>query len=373
MKKVKIGIIGCGMISDAYFKAAKKFNILDVVACSDIIPERAAQKAELYGAKNMTNEELLARKDIEIVLNLTPPLVHSEIAMDTLKAGKHAYSEKPFGVDSADAAKVVALAKKKKLRLGCAPDTFLGAGQQTARKMIDDGWIGKPLAGTAIVMGRGPEKWPQAPFFYDYGAGPMLDLGPYYVTALVNMLGPAESVTAVTTKFDEFRTMGPEVSEVYKDKYKPFDKYPVTVTTHLTGVIQFKCGTLITMIASFDAQKHSHVPIEIYGSQGTLQVPDPNTFGGPVRVFRPEVGEWQDVAMPFRNRENSRSIGAADMAYAIRSGRKHRANGDLANHVLEIMLAFDKSSKCGGKVELKTTCEQPEALPLGLDEGTLPE
>ena len=373
MKTMKVGIVGCGMISDAYFKAAQKFNILEVVACSDIIPERAAQKHELYGVKNMTNKELFARKDIEIVINLTPPLVHSQIDTEALNAGKHVYSEKPFGVDAADAAKVVALAKKKKLRVGCAPDTFLGAGQQTARKMIDDGWIGKPLAGTAIVMGRGPEKWGQAPFFYDYGAGPMLDLGPYYVTALVNMLGPAESVTAVTTRFDDFRTLGAEVSDVYKDKYKPFDKYPVTVTTHLTGVIQFKCGAVITMISSFDVYKHGHAPIEIYGSQGSLQVPDPNTFGGPVRVFRPEVGEWENVTMPFRNSENSRSIGAADMAYAIRSGRKHRANGDLANHVLDIMLAFDKSSKLGEKVTLKTTCERPEALPLGLEQGMLPE
>jgi len=373
MKKMKIGIIGCGMISDAYFKAAQKFKMLEVVACADAIPERAAAKSQLYGATALSSSDLLARKDIELVVNLTPPLEHSKVALDTLNAGKHAYAEKPFGVDADDAAKVMALARKKKLRVGCAPDTFLGAGQQTARKLIDDGWIGKPLAGTAIVMGRGPEKWGQAPFFYDYGAGPMLDLGPYYVTALVNMLGPAESVTAVTRRFDDFRTLGAEVSEVYQKQYKPFARYPVKVTTHLTGVIQFKCGAVITMIASFDAYRHSHVPIEIYGSQGTLQVPDPNTFGGPVKVFRPEVGEWETVPMPFRYQENSRSIGAADMACAIRNNRPHRASGDLANHVLEIMLAFDKSSQAGGKITLTTTCEQPAALPLGLDDGSLPD
>ncbi|MEI3005119.1 MAG: Gfo/Idh/MocA family oxidoreductase [Victivallales bacterium] len=192
MKKTKVGIIGCGMISDTYFKASQTFNMIEVVACSDIIPERSAAKKELYGVQNMTNEELLAIPEIEIVLNLTPPQVHSGIAMDTLNAGKHAYSEKPFGVDFDDAAKVMALAKEKGLRVGCAPDTFLGGGQQTARKLIDDGWIGKPLSGTAIVMGRGPEKWGQAPFFYDYGAGPMLDLGPYDMTALVNMPRPGE-------------------------------------------------------------------------------------------------------------------------------------------------------------------------------------
>ncbi len=373
MKTTKVGIIGCGMISDTYFQASKKFRILEVVKCSDIIPERAKAKFEKYGVKNVTNGELLADKSIEIVLNLTPPQVHSKIALDTLNAGKHAYSEKPFGVDSDDAAKVMKLAAEKHLRVGCAPDTFLGGGQQTARKLVDDGWIGKPLSGTAIVMGRGPEKWGQAPFFYDYGAGPMLDLGPYYMTALVNMLGPAESVTAMTTKFSDFRTLGAEVSETYRNVYKPYDRYPVKVNTHLTGVVRFQCGALITVIASFDCWKHGHWPIEIYGSEGSLQVPDPNTFGGPVRVFRPGFDDWHEIPLAFGYSENSRSIGAADMAYALRSGRKHRACGELANHVLEIMLAFDKSSAAGKPVVLKTTCERPEPLPLGLEPGSLPE
>ena len=373
MKKTKIGIVGCGMISETYFNASKKFTNIEVVACSDIIPERSKAKFEAHGVPNMTNDELFAIPEIEIVLNLTPPQVHSKIAMDTLNAGKHAYSEKPFGVDADDAAKVVALAQKKGLRCGCAPDTFLGGGQQTARKMIDDGWIGKPLCGTAIVMGRGPEKWGQAPFFYDYGAGPMLDLGPYYMTALVNMLGPAKSVTAVTTKGFDYRTFGAEVAEQYQAQYKPYDKYPVNVTTHLTGVVEFVSGAVITVIASFDVYKHGHAPIEIYGTEGSLQVPDPNTFGGPVRLFRPGYEDWKDVPLAFGYTENSRSIGAADMANALQSGRPHRASGALANHVLEIMLSFDKSSKLGAKVELTTSCERPAPLPLGLEEGQLPE
>ncbi|NMA47055.1 MAG: Gfo/Idh/MocA family oxidoreductase [Lentisphaerae bacterium] len=371
MKKTKVGIVGCGMISDTYFKASQKFNMIEVVACSDIIPERARKKTELYGVPNMTNDELFAMPEIEIVLNLTPPQVHSEIAIDTLNAGKHAYSEKPFGVDADDAAKVIALGKAKNLRVGCAPDTFLGAGQQTARKLLDDGWIGKPLCGTAMVMGRGPEKWPQAPFFYDYGAGPMLDLGPYYMTALVNLLGPAKSVTAVTTKGFDFRTFGPEVAEQYQDKYKPFDPYPVTVTTHLTGVVEFVCGAVITVVASFDVYKHGHRPIEIYGTEGSMQVPDPNTFGGPVAVCRKGQKEWQEVPLSHVYAENSRSIGAADMAIALRNNRPHRVNGELANHVLDIMLSFDKSSKAGRKIELGTTCQRPKALPLGLEVGEL--
>ncbi len=362
MKKTKIGIIGCGMISDTYFKAAQTFNILEVVACADSFPECAQTKTELYSVPCMTVDELLARPEIEIALNLNPPKAHLEITLEILKAGKHVYSEKPFGIDSEEAAQVMALAKEKALRVGCAPDTFLGGGQQTARKMIDDGWIGKPIAGTAIFMGRGPEKWPQAPFFYDVGAGPMLDLGPYYITALINMLGPARSVTAVTCKGSETRLGGPDtVPHVY----------PVNVTTHLTGAVEFHCGAVITVITSFEVYRHGHTPIEIYGSQGSLQVPDPNTFDGPVRVFRNGYDDWKSVPLSHIYTEDSRSIGTADMAYAMQSGRKHRANGELANHVLEIMLAFDTSSQLGEKVEMTTTCKRPAPLPMGLEHGEL--
>ncbi|MDD3119268.1 MAG: Gfo/Idh/MocA family oxidoreductase [Victivallales bacterium] len=369
MQPMKIGIVGCGMISDAYFRAAKKFLLLTVAACSDALPERAAHQGEVYGVDHLSYPELLARDDLELIVNLTPPQQHARVTLDTLNAGKHAYAEKPLAVNAADADRIMALAVRRERRVGCAPDTFLGAGQQTARKLIDDGWIGKPLAGTAMVMGRGPERWPQAPFFFDRGAGPMLDLGPYYLTALVNLLGPAQSVTAVTAQFDAYRTFGPEVSPVYQDKYRPFDPYPVRVATHQTGIIRFHCGAIITMIASFDVHRHSHVPIEIYGSQGTIQVPDPNTFGGPVRLFRPETGVWEEMAMPFHYQEESRSLGVAEMAGAIRRGRPHRANGELARHVLELMLAFEVSNHRGGTVELHTSCVRPEALTPGGEVG----
>ena len=376
MKKTKLGVIGCGMISGAYLKAASRFRNIEIVAGSDIVPGRAAAKRDefkefgyseetfrAYDANpDGTNAELLSDPEIEVVLNLTPPKQHSRVDLEILNAGKHAYSEKPFGVNLEDAMKVMKLAEEKNLRCGCAPDTFLGGGQQTARKLIDDGWIGKPLAGTALVMGRGPEKWPQAPFFFDYGAGPMLDLGPYYITTLVNMLGPAKRVTAFTKKFDDMRTGGPETQPPV---------YPINVTTHLTGVIEFECGALITMISSFDVWKHGHCPIEIYGSEGSLQVPDPNTFGGPDRVFRKGYEDWQDVPMPFGYTDNSRSIGAVDMVNAIKSGRPHRANNKLAYHVLEIMCSFDKSSSAGRPVDIESTCERPAPLPLGLDDGFL--
>lgn len=362
MKKTKIGIIGCGMISDTYFKAAKTFNILEAVACADVMEQAAKTKGELYNVPVMSPQELLARPEIEIVLNLTPPKAHAQITKQTLLAGKHAYSEKPFGINFDETAELLDIANKKHLRIGSAPDTFLGGGQQTARKMIDDGWIGRPIAGTAIVMGRGPEKWPHAPFFYDTGAGPMLDLGPYYITALVNLLGPAKSVTAVTCKGSDTRVGGPDtVPHVY----------PINVTTHLSGMVEFECGAIITVITSFEVYKHGHSPIEIYGSEGSLQVPDPNTFGGPVRLFRKGCDDWKDVPLSHIYTENSRSIGAADMAYAIASGREHRTNGKLANHVLEVMLAFDISGKLGKKVEMTTKCQRPAPLPLGLEHGEL--
>jgi len=362
MKTINLGIIGCGMISDAYFKAAQRFEVLSVAACADQMTERAEEKTETYGVPNMSAEDLLHDTSVDIVLNLTPPKVHVDVMAAALEAGKHVYTEKPLAIDLDAGKRILALAREKNLRVGCAPDTFLGGGQQTARKMLDDGWIGRPIAGTATVMGRGPEKWPQAPFFYDHGAGPMLDLGPYYITSLVNLLGPAESVVAVTGKGGDTRTGGPEtVPRVY----------PVNVPTHLTGVVTFRGGAIITITASFEVYKHTHPPIEIYGDQGTLQIPDPNTFRGPVRIFRPGYEEWRDAPLSHGYTDNSRSIGAADMACSLNGRRPHRANGDLALHVLEIMLAFDGSMQTGRKIDLTTSCERPTPLPLGLVDGQL--
>lgn len=372
-KTMGVGIIGCGMISGAYLSAAKKFPVIDVIGCADILMDRARAKAEEFGAKAMTNDEIYAHPDIEIIINLTPPLVHSKILLEALQAGKHAYTEKPFGVEGDDAAKIIALARKKNLRVGSAPDTFLGGGFQTCRKLLDDGWIGSPISATAIVMGRGPEKWGQAPFFYDYGGGPMLDLGPYYITALVHLFGPAKSVVAMTKKGSEYRTFADEIAPQYKDKYKPYDKYPVNVTTHLTGVIEFHSGVSATVITSFEAFGHTHPCIEIYGDQGSMTCPDPNTFGGPVKVLR--KGDlkkgWQELPLSHIYADNSRSLGVADMAQGILNNRPHRCNGDLACHVLEIMLSFDKASQKERKITLNTTCDQPAPFPLGMTAGML--
>ena len=371
MKKTGIGIVGCGMISQAYFNAAKRFRNIEIKACCDTFPERAAAKAEEFNCRAVSYGELLNDPEVEIVLNLTPPAEHCRVLTDALNAGKHAYTEKPFGIDDGEVNAVCALAKEKNLRLGCAPDTFLGGGLQTARKALDDCWIGNVLSGTAIVQGRGPEKWGHAPFFYDKGAGPMLDLGPYYVTALVALLGPAKSVTAVTARGSDFRTFGDTVAPQYQDKYRPFDRYPVRVDTHQAGVIEFECGAVITMIASFDVYRHTHSPIELYGDQGSMLIPDPNTFGGEVKIFRPGMADFENLPLPFIYQENSRSIGIADMAKAIADNRPHRASAELARHVIEIMFAFEHSGAEGRKIPIASRCNRPAPLPLGLSDGEL--
>lgn len=371
MKKTRIGIVGCGMISGAYIGAAKRFRNLEITACADSFPARAEAAAEACGCRVLSYDELLKSPDVDIVLNLTPPRAHCQVMTGALNAGKHVYSEKPFGVDAEEVNSVYALAAARGLRVGCAPDTFLGGGYQTVRKALDENWIGKVINGTAMVQGRGPEKWSHAPFFYDKGAGPMLDLGPYYVTALVSVLGPVRSVTAVTSKGSEFRTLGGEVAEEYAGKYEPYGRYPVNVDTHQTGIMIFESGAVITMIASFDVFTFSGAPIQLNGTEGSLICPDPNTFGGDVKIYRPCMAEPQVLPMPFGYTENSRSIGLSDMAQAITDARPHRASAEMARHVTEVMLAFVESGRAGRRIDIKSTCERPAPLPLGLEDGEI--
>ena len=249
-------------------------------------------------------------------------------------------------------------ATEKGLRVGCAPDTFLGAGIQTSRKALDEGAIGRPIAGTAFMCGHGHESWHPSPaFYYDVGGGPMLDMGPYYITALVNILGPVKRVAGITTKAFEERIATSDAASG--------QRIPVKTTTHLTGAIEFANGAIITMIMSFDMWKHSLPCIELYGEIGSMQVPDPNGFGGSVRVSTARDG-WSDVPLAFP--KNARMIGVIDMVRAIQSARPHRVSGALAYHVLEVMLAFDKSSQSGQHAEIGSTVERPAPLPPGLEE-----
>jgi len=363
-KKKGVGIIGCGNISQAYFKGIDVYDNVKVIACADINEAAAKEKAEEYGVEALSTEALLARDDIEVVVNLTTPQYHVPVNKAILEAGKHAHCEKPFGLDLQGGQEVLDLAKAKGLRVGCAPDTFLGAGHQTCRKWIDDGWIGQPLAGTAFMMCPGHESWHPSPeFYYLKGGGPMLDMGPYYVTALVNLLGPAKRVIAMTKKSWTERTITSDP--------KKGTVMPVEIDTHQAGVIEFQNGALITVVMSFDVRRHGHHPIEIYGSEGSIQCPDPNGFGGEPTYSSRNKRDWTPIPLSHPHKGNHRGVGAADLALAVDQGRTPRCDGSLALHALEVMLAFETSSQQGQPIEIKTQTQQPAALPLETREGQL--
>lgn len=362
--KMKLGIVGCGNISKAYFNGASLFEILEVTACADLNEEAARAKADEFGARALSVDQLMEDDDVDIVVNLTIPQAHAMVSLKALEAGKHVHCEKPLAVTLEDGKRVIDMAKAKGLRVGCAPDTFLGGGQQTCRKLLDDGWIGRPIGGTAFLQTRGPEGWhPNPAFFYEIGGGPVFDMGPYYITALINLLGPVKSVIAFATKSFEERTA--TCAEHFGEKL------PVHIPTHNVGALQFGNGAVISASFSFDVPAHTHRPLELYGSEGSLQIPDPNTFGGEVKVKRLGGGDWQALPHSHIYTENSRSIGVADMAYAIREGRPHRCSGELAYHALEVMHAFEKSQTSGQRVDLESACLQPEALPLNVIKGRL--
>jgi predicted dehydrogenase len=357
-----IGIIGCGAISNAYFTGCKPYPNVKLAACADLDQARAEAKAKEHGIRSCSVEELLRDPAIPIVLNLTVPKAHAAINRQALEAGKHVYAEKPFGVNVAEGREVLAFATKKQLRTGCAPDTFFGGGAQTARKLIDDGAIGRPVAATAFMCCHGHESWHPSPeFYYAKGGGPMFDMGPYYLTALVNLLGPVRRVTGFTRISFSTRTITsqPKAGKVIN----------VETPTHLTGVMEFANGAVATIIQSFDMWRHSLPMVEVYGSEGSLNVPDPNGFGGPVKIAKPKAA-WEEVPLTHRT-DLARGSGLADMAQGIATGRPHRASGELAFHVLEIMAAFEEASTSGRAVEIKSTCERPAALPVGLNLGEL--
>ena len=364
--RVRVGIIGCGHISQAYFNGAKLFEILEIVACADLNHEAASAKAKENGCEAQTVDELLDNPEIDLVINLTVPAVHAEVSIAALNAGKHVHCEKPLAVNLEDAKKVLDIADARKLLVGCAPDTFLGAGLQTARKMLDDGWIGDVFSGTAFMMSRGPESGhPNPAFFYEIGGGPMFDMGPYYITALIHLLGPVKEIVGVTSRAFESRTA------TCKEQFGKI--LPVSVPTHYSGSLVFHSGVTITLTISFDVHRHGHCPIELYGSEGSLKVPDPNTFGGPLEIWTTAADDWREQALCYPYKENTRGIGAADLAYAILGdgGHRHRSSGELAYHALEVMHAFEKSSYLKETIAIESKPQQPVPLPLGLIKGRL--
>lgn len=365
MEKIKVGIIGCGNISGIYFaNLTKKFAVTELVACADLDFERAKAKAEEFGVKAVTVDELLADPQIRIIVNLTIPKAHAQVCLAAIDAGKSVHVEKPFAVTREEGKKILERAKEKGVLVGAAPDTFMGSGIQTCRKLIDEGWIGTPLAVTAVMLCHGHESWhPDPEFYYEEGGGPMFDMGPYYLTALVNLLGPVRRVTASTCISLPQRTITSE-----KKNGKVID---VKVPTHIAGVMDFHSGVVGTIITSFDVWGHNMPGIEIYGSEGTIVVPDPNSFGGPVMLKRFNSQEWTQMPLAFPHEENSRGVGVADMAMALLTGRKNRANGDLGYHVLELMHGFHDASNSNTHYIVESTCERPATLPMGLAEGEI--
>jgi predicted dehydrogenase len=354
----RIGIAGIGNISGIYLQNLTGMfgKRVKLTAASDVVYGRAEEAAAKYNLKAFKSaQEMAGDSEVDIVLNITPPKHHYGVALAAINCGKHVYNEKPLCSKREEAAEILAKAGEKGLRVGGSPDTFLGAGIQTCRKLIDDGWIGTPVASTAVMMNHGPEHWhPDPEFFYKDGGGPMFDMGPYYITALVNLLGPVARVSGCAKITSPSRTI------TSKEKYG--NVINVEVPTHVAGVLEFAGGAVGTIVTSFDVYSHTLPCIEIYGTEGTLKVPDPNTFGGPVVVRRFDDDEWRTLPLLKNYSENSRGLGITEMAEAIDENRPHRASGELAYHVLDIMHSIHDACETGRYVKLKSRYKRAAAF-----------
>lgn len=358
MNKLKIAMIGTGDISGIYLKnLTETFLEIELIGVCDLIREKSERVQKEYGIPKLYDSMYDAFNDdeVDIILNLTRPYEHYGVTKAALEAGKHVYSEKPLGATLEEGTELAEIAHSKKLFLGGAPDTFLGAGIQTCRKLIDDGFIGEIVGASAFMICRGHEGWhPDPEFYYKHGGGPMLDMGPYYVTALINLLGGIKGVTGVTKASFPQRmiTSEPKRGTVIN----------VDVPTFVTGILDFESGATGTLFTTFDVHYNNQARFEVYGSKGTLIVPDPNVFGGPVLLYRPEEGEYREMPMLFDYSENSRGLGLADMAKGIMSGRSARASYKQTLHVLEVMTAFERSSEKRGYEEIKTKFKREEPM-----------
>ena len=364
--RAAVGIIGCGNISEAYLRLAPLFNNVAIVAVADIAPAAAEARAKQFNVRALKVDELLKADDIEVVVNLTIPDVHFDVTKSILSAGKHAYTEKPLALNYKDATKLVKEADKRGLKLGSAPDTFLGAGMQTVRQLLDKGAIGKVVGGGAYVMSHGMEAWhPNPGFFFRPGAGPVFDVGVYYVTALVSLLGAVKSVTAMAS-------MGSPTRLVTAEGPMKNKKIKVTTPTNINSILEFANGAHITLGASWDVWKHGHGnPIELYGSAGSMMVPDPNFFSGAIS-YSEGSGDYAAVdpsgnpfgaanwppSGPF-TRANYRMLGVSDLVDAARTKREPRCSGRMAAHVVEVMEAILRAADKRSFVTIKSSIERP--------------
>ena len=351
----RVGIIGCGNIAPVYARTLSELRWLELAACSDGVTTRADDFASKHNTIAIPVEAMLADPSIDAVVNLTPAFAHADVTRSALLAGKSVFSEKPLASTIAEGKALVELAAAKGLRLGCAPDTFLGAGLQAARRAIDRGVIGQPLAANAFMLGFGPEWWhPNPEIFYGAGVGPLFDMGPYYLAALNFLLGPTRSVMASARIGITDRVM--------HGKGRVGDVVEAKVPTHVSSILEYEAGPIATLVTSFDVKASRFRNIEIYGTEATLSVPDPNTFGGPVMVRSLLNDDWRDVALTAPNIPQQRGIGLAEMMSAGSVGRQHRASGQLGLHVLEQMCSIIQSSDEGRRVHLETSCVRPEPL-----------
>ena len=365
-KSLGIGVIGCGNISATYFKFAPLFRGIEMRACADLNMAAAQARAREFSLRAETVDGLLAAKDIDIVVNLTIPAVHHEVSRQILDAGKHVYSEKPFVLSVKDGLDLKKRAEKKGLRVGSAPDTFFGGSHQFVRHLIDAGKVGAITSGTCHVMSHGMESWhPNPDFFFQPGAGPVLDLGPYYIADLIQFIGPVKQVVAITSIPAKQRTI--------TSKPRAGEKIPVNTPTTVHGILHFENGAVISLDSSWDVWSHGHAPMELYGETGSIFVPDPNFFGGQVVYTKGEKPvktppKWPhpfgvaNERHPHGMMANYRTAGLADMALAILEGRPHRCSLDLALHTVEVMTGLLKSGETGKFVAMQTSCERPEAL-----------
>ena len=382
MRTYQIGILGCGVISRTYLADIQSFyKELHIVACADVDRTLAQKLAEEFQIERAyTTEELLQDTEIDIIINLTPPQFHVELNKQIIRAGKHLFSEKPFAPDVDTAKEVLELAEEKKILVGCAPDTFLSSGLQSVRYYLDSGMIGKPFFVTANMTTFGVETWhPNPAPFYREDSGPLFDMGPYYASAIVSLLGPVERVGAFSAKANETR-------HIYTGKDAGKD-IPAEYSTHYTAILRLRSGVVVNLNISFDIYKSNLPMLEIYGDGGTLSYPDPNFGGGTPKVYRKEqytdtVFRQSEEAMARKEKfyelpelfprvkDYSRGIGVLDLANAIETGGINRANGELILHVTEILQGIRESAKTGTFYQLRTTCERPSALnPGGYSNG----
>ena len=362
----RIGFVGVGAISGIYLEnITNRFKDIEIIGVCDLIRERAENAVKKYNIPKLYNDmyELFADPEVDVVLNITRPYEHFEVTKAALLAGKPVYSEKPLGATWEEGVELVKLAEEKGLWIAGAPDTYMGAGIQTCRKLIDEGAIGDVVGATAFMTCHGHESWhPDPEFYYKHGGGPMLDMGPYYVTALVNLMGGVKKVGGmVATPFAQRTcTCQQHYGEIIT----------VDVPTSYYGTMQFESGAVASILTSFDIWGAKLPIIEIYGSKGTLRVPDPNCFGGPVVLHTPEKGDVE-IPLAFDYPENSRALGLAEMASALKAGRRPRASYQQTLHVLEILTGFERAAQQGGYLELTTPYEREAPMAQGLPHGIL--